>query len=190
MLSVSVLILATALFLAMVMNLALKSKYSSKITTACMVIGIVGGIIFYGVGFAETTGNLVLSILRTPFCVIRMFIGINELSAIQESSLVSTEFGITVFWFVHLCAFYSITSAVLTTIGAAAVRQLRLMLSRRGELTMIYGINERSRAIARECLSDHGMSVVFIAEQATESTIGELNDIGASVLVGAAAAAS
>ena len=186
MLSVSVIILATALFLAMMMNLALKSKYSSKIAAICMVIGVVGGIVFYGVGFAETTGNLVLSVLRTPFCIIRMFIGINELSAIQGSSLVSTEFGITAFWFVHLCAFYSITSAVLTTIGAAAVRQLRLMLSRRGELTMIYGINERSRAIARECLSERGMSVVFIAEQATDSTIGELNDIGASALVGAA----
>lgn len=190
MLSVSVLVLATALFLAMMMNLALKSKYSSKIAAICMVIGVVGGIVFYGVGFAETTGNLVLSVLRTPFCIIRMFIGVNELSAIQGSSLVSTEFGITAFWFVHLCAFYSITSAVLTTIGAAAVRQLRLMLSRRGELTMIYGINERSRAIARECLSERGMSVVFIAEQATESMIGELNDIGASALVGAAAAAS
>ena len=190
MLSISVLVLATALFLAMVMNLALKPRFSSKIMTACMIIGVAGGIIFYGVGFAETTGNLVLSILRTPFCVIRMFIGVNELSAIQGSSLVSTELGITIFWFVHLCAFYSITSAVLTTIGAAAVRQLRLMLSRRGELTMIYGINDRSRAIAKECLSTHGNSVVFIAEQAKESTVGELNDIGASVLVGASAAAS
>lgn len=190
MLTVPVLVLSTALFLAMLMNIALKPKYASRIATVCMVIGVIGGILFYGVGFAETTGNLVLSILRTPFCIIRMFIGVNELSAIQGSSLVSTEFGVTVFWFVHLCAFYSITSAVLTTIGAAVMRQLRLLLSRRGNLILLYGVNDRSRAIAKEYLAERDASVVFVTEETTESTIGDLNNMGASVLVGSDAAAS
>ncbi len=190
MLTIPVIVLSAALFLAMLMNIALKPSYASRITTTCMIIGVVGGVLFYGVGFAETTGNLVLSIIRTPFCIIRMFIGVNELSAIEGSSLVSTEFGITVFWFVHLCAFYSITSAVLTSIGAAAVRQMRLMLSRRGNLILIYGINEHSRAIAREHLTERGAAVVFVTEEASESTVADLNNLGASVLAGSEAAAS
>ena len=190
MLTIPVLVLSLALFLAMVMNLALKPAFSAKISTACMIIGIVGGLIFYGVGFAETTGNLVLSILRTPFCIIRMFIGVNELSAIQNSSLVSTGLGVTIFWFVHLAAFYSMASAALITIGAAALRRLRLLLSRRGDLTLIYGINDRSKAIAKECLLNEGTSVVFIAEQASDGVIGELNDMGMSALVGSDAVSS
>ena len=97
MLTISSLVLSTALFLAMLMNVALKPKFSKNITAVCMIIGLIGGLIFYGIGFAEATGNLALSVLRTPFTVIRMFIGINELAAIGNSSLVSTTTGLVIF---------------------------------------------------------------------------------------------
>ena len=164
-------LLSSAIFLAMLMNLALKPSFSSKITAACMVYSIIGGLIFYGVGFAETTGNLLLSIVRTPFCVTRMFLGLHEYGTIADSSLLSTKLGQGLFWLVHVAAFYSMTSAVLNTLGAAALRQLRMLLSRRGDLTLIYGINDRSKALGRECLSKRDTAVVFIAEQASESVI-------------------
>ena len=190
MLTVSSLVLSTALFLAMVANLTLKPKFSAKIAAGCMLVGVVGGLLFYGIGFAETTGSLALSLLRTPFSVMRMFVGVNELSAIEKSTLVSTQTGIVVFWIVHLAAFYSMTSAALTTLGAKILRSLRLTMSRRGDLTLIYGINERSRGIARECLSDPGTSVIFLAEDASDSLVSDLNNMGASVLTGAEAVAS
>ena len=160
MLIVPAVLLSTAIFLAMLMNLALKPAFSSKITAACMVFSIIGGLIFYGVGFAETTGNLLLTIVRTPFCVTRMFLGLHEYGSVAESSLLSTTLGVGLFWVVHVSAFYSMTSAVLNTLGAAALRQLRMLLSRRGDLTLIYGLNDRSKAIGRECLSEDRKSVV------------------------------
>ena len=190
MLTVPVLILSTALFLAMMMNLTLNPKLSARIATCCMVLGAVGGLLFYGVGFAETTGNLWLSVLRTPFSVMRMFVGVNELAAIEGSTLVATETGVIIFWIVHLAAFYSITSAALATLGAKALRRMRLLLARRGELTLIFGLNDRSRSIAEECLKDRGNSVVLITEQASEALIGELNNRGMSVLVGSGAVSS
>ena len=190
MLIVPAVLLSTAIFLAMLMNLALKPAFSSKITAACMVFSIIGGLIFYGVGFAETTGNLLLTIVRTPFCVTRMFLGLHEYGSVAESSLLSTTLGVGLFWVVHVSAFYSMTSAVLNTLGAAALRQLRMLLSRRGDLTLIYGLNDRSKAIGRECLSDRGTAVVFVAEQAAESVIGELNDMGMSAIVGSDAVSS
>ena len=183
-------LLSSAIFLAMLMNLALKPSFSSKITAACMVYSIIGGLIFYGVGFAETTGNLLLSIVRTPFCVTRMFLGLHEYGTIADSSLLSTKLGQGLFWLVHVAAFYSMTSAVLNTLGAAALRQLRMLLSRRGDLTLIYGINDRSKALGRECLSKRDTAVVFIADQASESVIGELNNMGMTALVGSAAVSS
>ena len=188
-LSVQVLLLSVVLFAAMVANLTIP-KFSSRIAMACMLIGVIGGMIFYSVGFAEATGSLALSILRTPFSIMRMFVGVNELSAIEGSRLVSTQTGIVVFWFVHLAAFYSMASAALTTLGSQLLRSLRLLLSRRGELTLIYSINERSRAIAAECLAESGTSVVFVTEQAADALISELNNLGMSVLTGAGAVAS
>ena len=190
MLTISVLVLSTALFLAMVINLTQKPKDASRVTTACMVIGVLGGLVFYGVGFAETTGSLALSILRTPFSVIRMFVGINELSSIAGSSLVSTDTGVIIFWVVHLAAFYSMTSAVLTTIGAAALRQMRFFLARRGNLTLIYGINDKSIALAQEYTAERGSSVVLLAEQADDSLVRELNYQGMSVVTGEEAVSS
>lgn len=64
--SMTVVVLSTALLLAMVLNLALKPSYSAKLTAACMITAFVGGIIIYGVGFAESTGDIGLSMIRTP----------------------------------------------------------------------------------------------------------------------------
>ena len=41
MFSVSAGILSAALFLAMVLNLAMKPKYSARLTTACMVVALI-----------------------------------------------------------------------------------------------------------------------------------------------------
>ena len=123
MLHITSVILSAALGLAMVLNLAMKPKFSARISTICLAIGVTGGLLFYGLGWIETTGNLFLALIRTPLSVFRMFVGVNELSAISESTLVSTKAGLIIFWAVHLIAFYSMASAAMLTIGAAVLRQ-------------------------------------------------------------------
>lgn len=190
MLTLPILFFSAALLLAMVLNVALQPRISKKLTTGCMLIAVVGGLIFYGTGFAETTRSLLLSIIRTPFCVIRMFVGIIDLGAIEGSRLVSGRTGLTLFWLVHLLAFYSMASAAMMALGAEALRYLRLMLIRRGNLTLIYGINEDSIALGKECLAAGDRSVVFIAESADNQTVNDVNSQGMSVLTGSGATAS
>lgn len=190
MLTTSVVILSAALLLAMILNLTLKPRFFSRLMSGCMVAAVLGGLFYYGVGFAQTTGDPLLSLIRTPLTVIRMFVGVNEFSAISASSSVSTEGGRLGFWLVHLLAFYSMTSAVLNTLGAEAMRALRLLLSRRGDLTLIYGVNEESRELGRECLARHRGTVVFVAENVSAALTAELNNQGMSVLAGERAAAS
>ena len=187
MLIIPTVILAAALLAAMVLNLALQPAFSKKLTTFCMLVGVIAGLLFYGVGFAETTNSLALSVIRTPLCVIRMFIGVAELSAIEGSTLVSTRTGLVLYWLVHFLAFYSMASAAMITLGAEALRYLRLLLARRGNLTLIYGINENSVALGKECLAAGGCSVVFVAESADAATVSDLNSQGMSVLTGTAA---
>ena len=184
MLPIPVVILSTALFLALVANLALKPAFSSRLTTRCMVIASLGGLVFYGAGFAEATGSLAISVMRTPLAVTRMFMGINELSAIEGSTLVCAPMGIAIFWLIHMLAFFSTASAALVTIGAAGLRRLRLLLSRRGDLVILFGINDNTIAVGKECLAQGGNSVVFIAETADSTVISDLNGMGMSVITG------
>ena len=190
MLDISAVVLSSALLLAMVLNLALKKSFSAKLSTWCMIISLIGGLVFYSVGFAHVTGNILLTMLRTTLSVIRMFIGMNELPAIERTPLVSHPVGLALFWIVHLMAFYSMASAAMFTLGAEALRHLRMLLSRRGDLTMIYGVNANSIALGKECLSNKGSSVVLITEGVPSSTVEDLNHLGMSVLSGTEAVSS
>ncbi len=184
MLTITVLILATALLLAMVFNFVLKPRYSAELTTACMITALVSGLLIYGTGYAQVTGDAALSILRTPFAVIRMFVGVNDLSGISGSTFVSSKAGIFFFWFVHLCAFYSMASAVMFTLGAELLRHLRVFLSRTGELVLIYGIHDGSIKLGRDCLSAGGCSVIFAEESISPEDAAKLNNLGMAVVVG------
>ncbi len=182
-------LLSAALLLALVLNLAIKPAFSGKLTTAFLVVSALGGLIFYGAGYMELTGDLVQTVVRTPLSVMRMFLGVNELSSIAGTRLISARAGIILFWLLHLLAFASVASAALNTLGATAMRQLRFLLSRRGDLTLIYGINENSIALGKECLAAGGCSVVYVTESAPVSLVAELNGAGMSVLEGMAATA-
>ena len=190
MLHITSVILSAALVLAMVLNLAMKPKFSARISTICLAIGVTGGLLFYGLGWIETTGNLFLALIRTPLSVFRMFVGVNELSAISESTLVSTKAGLIIFWAVHLIAFYSMASAAMLTIGAAVLRQLRFWLSLRGDLVLIYGINDDSIALGKECLEKEKCAVVYVDETIAGTMISDINNMGMSAVEGQAAVKS
>ena len=188
--SVTVVILSTALLLAMVLNLALKPSFSARLTTICMIIAFAGGVLIYGVGFAESTGDIGLSMIRTPFCVIKMFVGINDYGSIEGTSPVGTPFRIVLFWIIHLLAFYSMASAAMFTLGEEALRYLRMILSAKGDLTLIYGINDRSISLGKECREQGAGSVIFVSENVDPSTVTDLNNMGMSVISGPAAVSS
>ena len=150
-------LLSTALLLALLLNLTLKPAFYPKLTALFLVISALGGVIFYGAGYMELTGDLAQTVVRTILSVLRMFLGVNELSAIAGSHLVANPANLFVFWLLHLLAFVSVASAALNTLGAEAVRQLRFLLSRRGDLTLIYGINENCIALGKD------FTIVFIS---------------------------
>ena len=189
MLALQALLLSTALLLALLLNLALKPSFSAKLNTAALAIAVLGGLVFYSVGFAEATGNLIISVVRTPYAVLRMFLGLNDLPTIEHTRLLSTNAGLVCFWVLHMLAFYSITSAVMTTLGAELLRTLRFFLSQRGDLTLIYGISPDSIALGKECLQGKA-AVVFLAEKADGSVIQDLNNQGMAAVAGLSAVQS
>ena len=98
MISITVIILSVAIFSAMVINMALKPAYSARLTAVLMLVAACGGSVIYGMGYTYVTQNIALSLVRTPFSVIGMYQGKNDLSAISGSPIVSTSVGIFCFW--------------------------------------------------------------------------------------------
>ena len=182
------LILSTALLLALILVMTLKPAFYNRLNAIFLIVAVMGGILFYGTGFMEKTGELAETVVRTTIAVLRMFLGVNELAAIDGTILVSTRMGRFVFWLLHLIAFASIASAVFSTLGSEALRHLRYLLSLRGDLTLLYGINENSLALGKECLTTEKTAVVFIDENAPKELVNEVNAAGMAVLSGLAAA--
>lgn len=183
-LDLSSVLLGGAVIVAVLLTMTLRPSFFSKLVVACTIISVCGGLFFYGFGFYAATRSLPLTVLRTPVTVFRMFMGINEFSAIEGTWPVSAVPGVLIFWLLHLLAFFSVASAAMNTLGAEAVRQMRFLLSRRGDLTLIYGINDKAITLGQECLATGKSSVVFITENVSAAMVSDLNYMGMSVLAG------
>lgn len=158
-----VIITTAVLFLGMILLLAAKPRYAGKITGTFIVIVGVGGLLLYGYGFSVTADNLPLAIIRALLAVCGMYVGKNDLSAISAAPLMQHGWMHVIFWILHLLALYATASAAITTVGAEALKKLRLWLARRGRMNLIYGIHEGSLELGKQ-LSHRKKNVVVFVE--------------------------
>lgn len=154
------------LFLAMILLLASKPKYAGKITCTFIVIAGIGGLFFYGYGFAATVDHFWLATIRALLSVCGMYVGKMDMSSISGAPLMQYSSMQLLFWIVHLLALYATASAAITTVGAEALRKLRLWLARRGALHLIYGVSDASLELAGVILKRKQGSVVFVDSKA------------------------
>lgn len=161
--SVIFVIAATAIiFLAIIISLASKPRFFAQVTGSAVVLVALGGLVIYGWSFAEVCPNLPLAIIRATLAVIGMFVGRNDLSAISSASIMQSQWMRVLFWFLHLCSLYATASAAIVTIGASALRRLRLWMARRGNLALIYGVNRESVAFGCKLAAEKTGAVVFV----------------------------
>ena len=172
-------ILATAILLViMILLVSAKPRLSKLVTIWALIIAAGGGIMIYGYGYMDVTGNIPLAILKAVLAVCGSFVGADEYSVIPDSPFLQTVPMQMVCTFIRICALYVTASTVITAIGAGALQRLRLWLSRRGTLNLIYGTNEDAPAFAGELLREKQGSVVFIAEQPTEDYASAITQAG------------
>ena len=157
-----VILCTTILFLGMILLLAAKPKYAGKITGTFIVLVAVGGLLIYGYGFAVTAENLPLAIIRALLAVCGMYVGKNDLSAIAGTPLMRHGWMHLIFWLLHLFALYATASAAITTVGAEALKKLRLWLARRGQMNLIYGVHDDTIALGKQILRQKNSVVVFV----------------------------
>ena len=71
---ITVILVTAAIFFAMIINLASKSKLSSNVMGAAIAVAVVGGLLIYGYGYALLESNPLLAILQAVIAVCRMFV--------------------------------------------------------------------------------------------------------------------
>jgi len=160
--SIAIILLTAACFTAIVISLAANNKWVARITGAATILAALGGFFCYGYGFSHQTEFLPLVVVRSVLACLGMFLGRNDFSAVSGTPLFTPYPGQLVFWMAHFLALYATASAALTTIGAGAMRRIRLWLARWGDLTIIYGVNSDSVSFGRQLLNIRRHALVFV----------------------------
>ena len=142
-------LIALLLFLILMLSLGFQPRIMSKITGSLLIIACVLGTVFYGYGYYTLSGSIPMAAARTLFSVFCMFLGRNEISSIASAPLFASPAMMIILYITHLMAFYCTASAVIATIGQRLIRTLNLLLTRNGNLSLIYGVNDDTVSLAQ-----------------------------------------
>ena len=178
----TVILVSAALFLVVVLYIALEQEQREKITGIAFAVAAIGGIISYGFSYAhEQAGFLpqMSAVLRTLIDVGRMFVGMNN-EAVFKTALEKTgmtgSVWVVLFWSFHFLAYYSMASAAILTLGKGAIRRLRQLLLHIRDVVVVYGVSENSLSFGRHIASDKHKSIVFVghADSSQELAIRQM----------------
>lgn len=174
----SMFLIGGGFFLAVITLLAVGPKWSRQLTAGAAVFALVGGILAFGYGCITTLESLPLAILKTIFCVCRMFIGEVDLDEVSASALYEYTWFQVFFWAVAVMAFYATSSAAISVIGASALRNLRLRFSRQTNLNILWGVSEDTVEFGQALLERDGELLVYVDEDADPALADAIAESG------------
>ncbi len=173
--------LAAILLLAFVISLGVKTNLAAKLTVICLIISGIGGIVLYGYGYAWITGDALEATARATVSTMRMLLAENDYSEISAAPLYQTAAGVVIFWMIHAVAMYTTASAAIITIGADMLQNLRIRMARRGDLVLIYGIQDGSVSFGEELMARKHTSVIFVDERIDGAAAEQIRNFGGVV---------
>ena len=135
-------LVAGILFAALLIILGFQPALLRKLTGYILLFVGACGIGIYGYGYYTIYENIPVAVMRTVFSVFCMFLGRNEISAIINTPVLKLIPMQILVYLVHLLALFCLASAVAATVGVRLLGKLNLILIRRGNLHLIFGVNE------------------------------------------------
>ncbi len=165
-----VILTAIALFM-LIVALTMLNRNNKGLTVAILIIISVGGLFFYGMGYTSCAvaqiqegapagaGLLMLNAaFDTIISTVKMFSGFRDESVIAGFPPVA----VLIFRLIHFLALAVTARAILTVFGSGMMARLKELLNRKGELAVIFGVNESSLRFGEELHKDGRYSVVFV----------------------------
>lgn len=173
--TISIIIIAAAFLLAAVLNLTAKGRVRSRMLSMAWAIAIIFGLLLYGYGYIYVSGWTPDAILRTIVAVCRMVIGEHDFESVSDTPLYAYRLMTIAFWFAHLLTFYAVSATAIAAFGDKLMGRLRVALSWRKTLLVIYGVSEHTLEYARRQTEDQKRCVAFIGscDASMESNVYE-----------------
>lgn len=148
--------------LMFVLGLSLLDKKNKSATVYAAVILFVMGFVMYGIGFSSKEINPFIAAMKTTIATIKMFAGDNQIDKISECWLFQNTFVLVLFEFIHFFALAMTARAIVTLLRNGIVYRIRLWKVRRGNLAIIYGVNDATLEFGRSLTRDGKASVVYV----------------------------
>ena len=158
----TVMIATLAVLLALMANLLLKPKATSRMATVFGWSANVLGFLLYGYGYAVLETNVLMAILKTIYAVFGMFLGKDAMGDMQALSFFDLSIVKLLLYLAQMFALYLTASAAISAFGSNLINQLRGLMLRYGPVHLIYGISDETLAIGKE-IEASGEDVAFIA---------------------------
>ena len=182
-------VVTTAIIFLAVILVTAKSKQnnvSARYTAIAAAIASLGGLLIYGYTYStQLSDNIVLAVFFTLLSTVKMFLGSDGHETVFKLELMQRSEMVLLFWVIHLIAIYSTASAVLATVGAPALKQLRAYLYKRHKrLNIIFGINENSLEFANELRKDESSALIIIDENLNSLYSEAINELGCLYFIG------
>lgn len=181
----TVILITAAGFLAMVVGLVVSREAAARLTGIATVLAALGGFFAYGYGFAHQIPDVPLACARSVLACLGMFLGRNDFSAVSGTPFFTPYPAQLLFWLPHLLALYATAGAALITIGSGALRRLRMLLIRRGDLDLIFGTDPDCLGFGEKLARrKDGHALVFVDNAPGPGPAGEIAAMGAVLLSG------
>ncbi|WP_022758226.1 hypothetical protein [Butyrivibrio fibrisolvens] len=179
--SVVIILVAAAVFLALIVWFTVDVRHVKKWTGISFLIAIAGGLIIYGAIDADQFKDMpVIAVLRTVVHVGRMFGNAGDGSHDAFVGIVGDSIFTSMFyWLVHFFAYYSVVSALVLAIGKDIVKIFRTWLLRFRDIELIYGINDDSIRLGETLARNRRISLVFVGTGSVPDSL--VNRTGALV---------
>ena len=152
-----------AVMLALMANLLLKPKSTTKLASVMGWGANVLGFLLYGYGYAVLEDNVVMAALKTIYAVFGMFLGKNSMGDMQSLPFFSYSWVKLLLYLAQMFALYITASAAITVFGSNLLNRIRMLLARFGKLCLVYGVDDDTLRVGKEMTKDN-WKVVFIGE--------------------------
>ncbi len=174
----AVVILAAAVFTAVILYLALNQEEREKWIGFTFGIASVGGICLYGTANAHETTSILSAVFETVVDVGRMFAGINDVAVFQNMVGINSKWMI-LFWFIHFLAYYCLASAIIMTVAKGMLKKIRTWFLNINDVELIYGITDNSLAFGRNLSGNKRTSIVYVGTSSggRESQINQMGGL-------------
>ena len=170
---IAFLILLTALgFLAVILNLALDTRFKTRSMGFCACFAAVSGMLIYGYAYTWTSGLSVATLFRTLMTICRMFAGVNDLGTFSQTPLSRSDAAMAGFWLTHFLAFYVTASAAIAVLGQQLLKYLRVKLLRVGAVTLVYGATRQTARLVRLPRGGRGLVCVTRDDDDVSEALG------------------